>query len=465
MALRKNTDLSNTMSDTVITRIPPSPTGKLHIGTVRTALFNFLFAKHHGGHMVFRSEDTDRARSTKEFEDEIINGLLSLGITWENDDDKIVRQTERAHIYREHLEHAIANDSAYISKEPSKADETVMVEVVRLRNPNKDITFNDLVRGDITFNTTELGDIVIARSVDDALYHFAVVVDDALMGVTHVIRGEDHISNTPRQILIQEALGFSRPIYAHLPLILAPDRSKMSKRHGAVSIESYRQEGFLDAAIINYLALLGWNPGTDEELFTLDELIKRFDITHVQKSGAVFNRDKFLWFNREHLSQLSPEAFSNYIKEAIPTKLAELPGYSEEKLAKLMPTIRERISVRQEFVTEAEAGEYDFAFSTPNYEASLLTPKGVTEPKEVIPHLQAVLHSLASADFSTPDAIKAAIWPYAEATGKALVLWPLRTALSGRAQSPDPFTIAHIIGQQETLARIVAACDKIIRNG
>lgn len=453
------------MSDTVITRIPPSPTGKLHIGTVRTALFNFLFAKHHGGHMVFRSEDTDRARSTKEFEDEIINGLLSLGITWENDDDKIVRQTERAHIYREHLEHAIANDSAYISKEPSKADETVMVEVVRLRNPNKDITFNDLVRGDITFNTTELGDIVIARSVDDALYHFAVVVDDALMGVTHVIRGEDHISNTPRQILIQEALGFSRPIYAHLPLILAPDRSKMSKRHGAVSIESYRQEGFLDAAIINYLALLGWNPGTDEELFTLDELIKRFDITHVQKSGAVFNRDKFLWFNREHLSQLSPEAFSNYIKEAIPTKLAELPGYSEEKLAKLMPTIRERISVRQEFVTEAEAGEYDFAFSTPNYEASLLTPKGVTEPKEVIPHLQAVLHSLASADFSTPDAIKAAIWPYAEATGKALVLWPLRTALSGRAQSPDPFTIAHIIGQQETLARIVAACDKIIRNG
>lgn len=453
------------MSDTVITRIPPSPTGKLHIGTVRTALFNYLFAKHHGGHMVFRSEDTDKARSTKAFEDEIINGLLSLGLTWENDDDKIVRQSERAHIYREHLERAIANGSAYISKEPSKADETVMVEVVRLRNPNKDITFNDLVRGDITFNTTELGDIVIARSVDDALYHFAVVVDDALMGVTHVIRGEDHISNTPRQILIQEALGFTRPIYAHLPLILAPDRSKMSKRHGAVSIESYRQEGFLDSAIINYLALLGWNPGTDEELFTLDELIKRFDITHVQKSGAVFNRDKFLWFNREHLNKLSGEAFRDYIKANIPTRLTEMPGYSDEKLAKLLPTIRERISVRQEFIADVEAGEYDFAFSTPVYEASLLTPKGVTEPKEVIPHLQAVLHSLASADFSSPEAIKTLIWPYAESAGKAVVLWPLRTALSGRAQSPDPFTIAYILGQQETLARIVAACDKIIRNG
>ncbi len=453
------------MSDTVITRIPPSPTGKLHIGTVRTALFNFLYAKHHGGHMVFRSEDTDRARSTKAFEEEIITGLKSLGIVWENEGDDIVRQTERAHIYRKHLEHAIANDSAYISKEPSKADETVMVEIVRLRNPNKDITFNDLVRGDITFNTTELGDIVIARSLDDALYHFAVVVDDALMGVTHVIRGEDHISNTPRQILIQEALGFSRPIYAHLPLILAPDRSKMSKRHGAVSIESYRQEGFLDSAIINYLALLGWNPGTDEELFTLDELITRFDITHVQKSGAVFNRDKFLWYNREHLNRLSTEAYIEYLKPAIPARLTTMPNYTEEAFLKLLPTIRERISLRQEFVDAAEAGEYDFAFSTPVYEAGLLTPKGVTEPKEVIPHLQAVLHSLAGADFSSPEAIKAAIWPYAESAGKALVLWPLRTALSGRAQSPDPFTIAHILGQQETLTRIAAACDKIIRNG
>ncbi|MFM2340002.1 MAG: hypothetical protein RLZZ360_638 [Candidatus Parcubacteria bacterium] len=450
------------MSQTVITRIPPSPTGKLHIGTVRTALFNYLFAKHHGGQMVFRSEDTDKARSTKEFEHEIIDGLRSLGITWENE---IIRQSERAHIYREHLERAIANDAAYISREPSKADETVMVEVVRLRNPNKDITFNDLVRGDITFNTTELGDLVIARSLDDALYHFAVVVDDALMGVTHVIRGEDHISNTPRQILIQEALDFKRPIYAHLPLILAPDRSKMSKRHGAVSIESYRQEGFLDAAIINYLALLGWNPGTDEELFALDELINRFDITHVQKSGAVFNRDKFLWFNREHLNRLSSDEFTAYLMVALPDKLKALPGFSAETFTKLIPTIRERISVRQEFVEAAEAGEYDFAFTAPEYETSLLLPKGVTETKEIVPHLQTSLHILTNADFSDKDTIKAALWPYAETTGKALVLWPLRVALSGRAQSPDPFTIAYTIGQQETLARIVIACDKIIRNG
>lgn len=449
------------MTDTVITRIPPSPTGKLHIGTVRTALFNYLFAKHHGGEMVFRSEDTDKARSTKEYETEIIDGLQSLGLTWKNE---IVRQSERAAVYRQYLERAIANDQAYISREPSKADETIMVEVVRLRNPNKDITFHDLVRGDITFNTTELGDIVIARSLDDALYHFAVVVDDALMGVTHVIRGEDHISNTPRQILIQEALGFTRPAYAHLPLILAPDRSKMSKRHGAVSIETYREEGFLDAAIINYLALLGWNPGTDEEMFTLEELVTRFSIDHVQKSGAVFNKDKFLWYNREYLNRLSAEEFADYVAPAITERLTALPQFSQERLNKILPTIRERLRVRSELVAAIEAGEYDFAFTTPIYDTNLLLPKGMNDAREIVPHLQAVLHALTAADFASPDTIKAAIWSYAESVGKALVLWPLRTALSGRAQSPDPFTIAYTIGQQETLARIVTACDKIIRN-
>ena len=255
----------------VITRIPPSPTGHLHIGTARTALFNYLFAKHHGGTMVFRSEDTDKARSTKEFEQEIIDGLHWLGLSWDN--DTIVRQSERAPLYREYLEKMIAAGTAYLSEEEAKNTPGQMVTVVRLKNPNKVITFNDLVRGDITFDTTELGDLVIARNIDDALYHFTVVVDDFEMGVTHVLRGEDHISNTPRQILIQEAIGAPRPMYAHLPLILATDRSKMSKRHGAVSLNHYQKEGFTKEAILNYLALLGWNPGTEQEVFTLDELV------------------------------------------------------------------------------------------------------------------------------------------------------------------------------------------------
>lgn len=444
-----------TPSGHVITRMPPSPTGRLHIGTVRTGLFNYLFAKHYGGEMVFRSEDTDKERSTKENEEQIITGLQSLGITWSNG---IIRQSERAPIYREYLEKAIANGHAYESTEPSKADPTVNVTVVRLKNPNKAITFTDLIRGDITFDTTELGDIVIARSLDDALYHFAVVVDDALMGVTHVIRGDDHISNTPRQILIQEALGFTRPVYAHLPLILAPDRSKMSKRHGAVAIAEYQAEGFLNAAIINYLALLGWNPGTDEELFTLEELVERFSIDHVQKSGAVFNRDKFLWFNRQYLNKLSETEFATYLKPAVTDRLTALPDWSEERFVRLMPTIRERINVRSEFVAQVEAGEYDFAFSTPTYDSTLLMPKNVTDTTLVVGHLTKLIALLTDADFTTGETIKSAVWSYAEAEGKGNVLWPMRTALSGRAQSPDPFTIAAIIGKEHTLNRLKNAC-------
>ena len=448
---------------TVVTRIPPSPTGRLHIGTVRTALFNYLYAKHHGGHMVFRSEDTDRARSTKEFEEEIITGLSNLGLHWSNN-DTIVRQSERGAIYREQLDRIITAGTAYISEEPSKADETKLVQVVRLKNPNKDITFHDLIRGDITFNTTELGDVVIARSLDDALYHFTVVVDDELMGVTHVIRGEDHISNTPRQILIQEALGFSRPVYAHLPLILASDRSKMSKRHGAVAIKDYQAEGFLDEAIINYMALMGWNPGTDRELFTLPELVEAFSIDHVQKSGAIFNREKFLWYNRVYLDKLPAAAFAAYIAPAINDRLTSLPQYSDDRLAKLLPTIRERIKVRSELTTDIETGEYDFAFTTPAYDTGVLRPKNVEDIALIVPHLQALTSLLREADFSSPETIKQAIWSYAEVQGKGNVLWPLRTALSGRAQSPDPFTIAYVLGQQETLARILTACDKIVRD-
>jgi glutamyl-tRNA synthetase len=443
----------------VVTRIPPSPTGRLHIGTVRTALFNYLFAKHYGGKMVFRSEDTDRQRSTIEFETEIITGLTSLGLLTEP--IEIVRQSERAAIYRTYLEKAIAQGQAYVSTEPGKADPSTTVSVIRLKNPNKAITFHDLVRGDITFDTTELGDVVIARSIDDALYHFAVVVDDELMGVTHVIRGEDHISNTPRQILIQEALGFSRPQYAHLPLILATDRSKMSKRHGAVAIKEYQAEGFVDAAIINYLALLGWNPGTDEELFSLEELVKRFSVEHIHKSGAVFNREKFLWFNRQYLANLDITAFGAYLKPALTAELTALSQYSEERFLKLVPSIKERISVRSEFVAAAAAGEYDFAFTSPLYTTELLLPKQVTDLQTCKQHLETVYTLLDNADFHSIDSIRNALWNYAEQAGKAAVLWPLRVALSGRTQSPDPFTIAYIVGQQETLARITTACAKI----
>lgn len=443
----------------IVTRIPPSPTGHLHIGTARTALFNYLFAKQAGGKMVFRSEDTDKARSTKEFETEIIEGLKWLGISWDN--EEIVRQSERGAVYRKHLEQLISEDKAYLSKEESKNNPGEMVEVVRLRNPNKKITFHDLVRGDISFDTTELGDIVIARNLDDALYHFVVVVDDHLMGVTHVVRGEDHISNTPRQILIQEALDIPRPVYAHLPLILASDRSKMSKRHGAVALNTYREDGFTKEAIINYLALLGWNPGNDEELFTLEELVKNFSVAGVQKSGAVFDLKKFAWFNKEYLKKYSDAEFIDYLRLA---ESKELPPYFKDNpgvVESLIPVIRERISSKKEFLEQVEAGEFDFAFLTPEYETELLKWKNDNTVKEAKERLEKAAELLQNADFSTSETIKSTLWPYAEEVGKGELLWPLRVALSGRSQSPDPFTIAYIVGKEETIARIKLACDKI----
>src|SRR6185312_17392461 len=278
----------------VVVRIPPSPTGYFHIGRARTALFNYLFAKKHGGRIIFRIEDTDKERSKKEYEEDIIASLHWLGITY---DEGPFKQSERGEIYKKHIQRILANGTAYISVESEGANK----EVIRLKNPNKIITFTDLIHGDITFDTTELKDFVIARNIDDPLYHLTVVVDDYEMGVTHVIRGDDGISNTPRQILLQEALGAIRPVYAHVPLILAPDRSKMSARHGATSLRDFRNRGYLPEAMVNFLGLLGFNPGGERELYTLKELSEIFDLSRVNKAGAVFNIDKLNWFNREYI--------------------------------------------------------------------------------------------------------------------------------------------------------------------
>ena len=278
------------MSDKVVVRMAPSPTGPFHIGGVRTALYNFIYAKQHGGKFILRIEDTDKERSKPEYETDIVESLKWLGLNY----DELYRQSDRGDVYKKYLEKLIKDDLAYEAED----------KVIRFRNPGKDVTFNDLIRGDIKFNTEELGDFVIAKSVDLPLYHLAVVVDDHESGITHIIRGEDHISNTPRQILIQEAIGASRPLYAHLPLILAQDRSKLSKRkHGeSVSLDYYKKQGYSPEAILNYLALLGWNPGTDQEIFTLDELLKAFKLEKVHKGGAILDEKKLAWVNRKHFN-------------------------------------------------------------------------------------------------------------------------------------------------------------------
>ncbi|MGB4076094.1 MAG: glutamate--tRNA ligase family protein [Minisyncoccia bacterium] len=435
----------------VVTRIPPSPTGRLHIGTARTALFNYLFAKKHGGTVVFRSEDTDRARSQKEFEKEITDGLSWLGVSW----DSFSRQSEHTARYTELLKKIIESDHAYISKEPAKDDPSREVEVVRLRNPGTDVIFEDAIRGPINTHTGDLGDFVIARSPTDALYHFAVVVDDMDAGVTHVIRGEDHISNTARQILIQEALGAPRPIYAHLPLILASDRSKMSKRHGAVSLSEYQAEGFLPEAVVNYLALLGWNPGDEREDFSLVELVQEFDLARVHKAGAVFDMVKFKSVNQRWMRKLSDEEY---------LARGALAASENARLAKAVSLLKERAQTFGEARALLET-ELSCLFSTPTLDSAVLTEKASTQAegftKKALEGFASLIEDLKSLEF--PEEIKTELMPYAEDAeaarkgGRGASLWPLRYALSGLPKSPDPFTLIYILGRDEALSRIRAA--------
>lgn len=441
-------------NEKIITRLPPSPTGKFHIGTARTALFNYAFAKQNGGEMLFRFEDTDKERSKEEYESDILNGLEWLEI--EINKEKIFKQSERGEVYKKYLEKMIADDKAYISKEDGGDRE----EVIRFKNPNVKIKFNDLIRGDIEFDTTELGDFVIAKSIDEPLYHLVVVIDDLETEVTHVIRGEDGISNTPRQILIQEAIGAPRPKYAHLPLILASDRSKMSKRHGAVAVMEYKEQGYLPGAILNHLMLLGWNPGTDQEIFSLDEFIKDFDLSKVQKSGAIFNIEKLNWVNSEYLIKKTAEELGEMTSCYMTDKNADVGLWN--KIVKLLVDDK-RIEKLSDIKNIVKAGELDYFFEQPKIETDRLNWKNEKDINTTKRHLEKVselLSNLDEKDFNS-NTIKESIWDYAEQEGRGNVLWPFRMALTGLDKSPDPITLSEILGKQKTIERVQNAINQI----
>ncbi len=434
----------------VVTRFPPSPTGKLHIGNARTALFNYLFAKNQGGKIILRFEDTDRARSKKEYEENILDALSWLGMEFA----ETYRQSERTSIYRKYLEKLVSSNAAYISDETDTAGKKS--SVIRFRNPNTTITFNDLIRGDITFDTKDLNDFIIARSIDDPIYHFAVVVDDFEMGLTHIIRGEDHISNTPRQILIQEAIGAPRPIYAHLPLILSKDRSKLSKRSNAIATTDYRELGYLPEAVINYLALLGWNPGTEQEIFTIKELIQQFDIGKIQKGGAVFDIEKLNWINKEHIKKLPRETYARLIEPYLPQSLLE-HTQNKEKLERLIPLMQEKTVILCDVKTQFEQGDYAYFFSDPApYDINNLMWKDQKIPQitaEKLSKVFEILLQIPRENFSEIS-VKEKIWDFATIAGRGTILWPMRYALSGRERSPDPFSLSAVLGKEETLSRI-----------
>lgn len=435
------------MNKQIVTRFAPSPTGLLQAGNYRTALFSYVYALQNKGKFILRIEDTDKARSKKEYEENILESLEWLGIKY----DEFYRQSDRTDIHKSYIKKLIDSGHAYISKETPK-EVGDRDEVIRFKNPNKKVKFNDLIRGQIEFDTTELGDFVIARSMEEPVFHLVVVVDDFEMGVTHIIRGEDHISNTPRHILIQEALGAPVPIYAHLPLLLAPDRSKLSKRKGAVSMTEYRNRGYLPEALINYMALLGWNPGTEQEIMSINEIIEKFNLEKVQKAGAIFSEEKLDWFNKKYIDKLNQEEFVKLAVDFIPKDIN----------SKLIPLIKEKIHRLNEIVPLLD-GELSFANKVAEYSKEQLMwkqEKDISQTKENLKKVIDIINTVDGSDFSK-EKIKDAIWPIAESIGKGNVLWPMRYALSGKDKSPDPFTVSEILGKEESLKRLTSAYEKI----
>ena len=435
----------------IVTRMAPSPTGKFHVGGVRTALYNYLFARQNDGKFILRSEDTDKERSKPEYEENMKETLAWLGLDY----DEFYRQSDRLSIYQEQLQKLIDSGKAY-EAEASKDDPTK--PVIRFKNPNVKVRFRDIILGDIEFDTTELGDFVIARNKENPIYHFTVVVDDGLMGVTHVIRGQEHINNTPRQILILEALGFARPQYAHIPLIMSPRGGKLSKRDPEVipALE-YRDLGILPESLINFLAFIGWNPGDEREVMTKEELVKEFRLERVQKSGGVFNIEKLYWINKKYLQRLSEEKFISYIEPVMVEYRKKQKEFNEEMFRKILPLIRERVEAYRDLQEMIENGDFDYFFERPAIDREKLVWKKA-DVEETERHLHYLQELLAGYDGAfTADKLKELIWPYAEEQGRGNVLWPLRYALSGKEKSPDPFTLLEILGKEESLARVEEA--------
>ncbi len=445
----------NSQSKKIITRFPPSPTGELHVGNIRTFLFNYLFTRKNGGEIVMRFEDTDRERSKKEYEDKILSVLEKLGLDF---DKGPFRQSERTGRYIEAIETLIEKGVAFEAEESKDGSGD---KVIRFKNPNKEVTYNDVVRGEITIDTTDFGDFVIARSKTNPLYHLTVVVDDIDMEITHVIRGEDHITSTPRQILLIEALGGVVPTYAHMSFTIGKDKKKLSKRHGATSYDEFEKLGYIPEAIFNYLALLGWNEGggQEKEFYTKEELIQAFSLEQLNNSPAMFSYEKLDDLNRQHILKMDKKDYNEKVFEFLSDEMKEkFKGEMGEKIIELV--IRERIQKFSEVSEIEQEGEFDYYFETPEHEVEKLIWK--EDGSEVaVKHLNKVIEMLGEMDDLTAENVKEKLWDYASEEGRGSVLWPMRYALSGRDRSPDPFTLAGILGKDEVINRLKLAVDKL----
>jgi len=465
----------------IITRFPPSPTGYLHVGGARTALFNWLHARHCHGKFILRIEDTDRQRSTQESVDAIFEALEWLGIDW---DEGPWFQSERFDIYRAHVQTLMDKGLAYhcecskeeidaMRKKAMAAGEKPKYDgscrhkglkksdrsVVRFAAPSSGSTIvNDVIKGNVVFNNQELDDFVILRSDDTPTYNFVVVVDDITMNINTVIRGDDHLNNTPKQIQLYKALGAPLPDFGHVPMVLGADRTRLSKRHGAMSVTAYRDDGFLPDALINYLVRLGWSHG-DQEFFTRDELIEKFTLKNIGTSPGIFDPEKLTALNADHIKATRPKTLAPMLvpfleKQGVDAK--ESQTGDQDFMASVISTLNTRSKT---LLDMAEGARFYFA-DTISYEEKAakknLTPGAAHPLAELIKELEGI------AEF-TEEALGVAFKNVMETTGLKMgkIAQPARVALTGKTVSPGIFEIMEVIGREKTLARLGQAIDFI----
>ena len=455
------------------TRFAPSPTGALHVGGVRTALFSQLMARSSGGAFALRIEDTDRKRSEERFTEGILEGLRWLGLDW---DEGPVYQSQRDSLYAKAVEQLLASGAAYRCtcspeelekhREEAKAAGKRMAysrhcrpEVgpgpidgrpasIRFAVPLEgEVVFYDEIKGRIGFAVEEIEDFVIARSDGSPTYQLVVAVDDADMKMTHVVRGDDHVNNTPKQILIYQALGLEPPKFAHLPLVLGPDKSRLSKRHGAASVLEYRELGYYPDALVNFLARLGWSHG-DQEIFTRDELVEKFAIEDVNPAAGVFNAEKLDWVNAQYLRARSPEQLAGDLRDFATRSGQALPG-DDAWLGRMVETLRERVSTLKELLESAHYYLADDLVFDEAAVAKLLVP-------DAAPLLQALLGRLEALSVWGAESLEEAFRAVAEEQGQKLgkLAQPVRVAVTGGKKSPGIFDVLDVLGRDRTLARL-----------
>ncbi len=462
--------------DKIITRFPPSPTGYLHVGGARTALFNWLYARHMKGKFVLRIEDTDAARSTQASVDAIFEALEWLGIDW---DEGPFFQSQRYPIYQEHIDKLIETDGAYYctcspeqvesmrakakaTGEKPKYDGTCRDKglpktdnaVVRFKAPLTGTTLlEDVIKGNIAFQNDEIDDFIIARSDGSPTYNFVVVIDDITMHINTIIRGDDHVMNTPKQMLIYQALGAPLPVFGHVPMVLGKDRSRLSKRHGATSVTAYRDMGFLPEAVVNYLVRLGWSHG-DQEFFTRDELIEKFSLKNVGRAAGIFDLEKLTALNADHIQATAPETLAELLVPFL--KKIGIHVESGEFLVKVVKTLVQRSKTMEEMATAAT-----FYFTeTIAYEEKAAR-------KFLKPDTRQSLHFLMDAlsviDVFTEENLENAFKSVMDKTGLKLgkIAQPVRVALTGKTASPGIFEITEIIGKEKVIRRLKQAIEFI----